>query len=94
MKKSNNELNTRLRIAKKKAYKKYSNNNNKNISSLGMALKISTEMIAAVVVGTTIGFILDNWFGSKPLLIIIFFFIGVSAGILNVFRSAKQMQKN
>ena len=94
MKKSNNELNTRLKIAKKKAYKKYSNNNNKNTSSLGMALKISTEMIAAVVVVTTIGFIFDNWFGSKPLLIIIFFFIGVSAGILNVFRSAKQMQKN
>ena len=57
-------------------------------------MKISTEMVAAVVVGSTIGFLLDNWFGTKPLLIICFFFMGVAAGILNVFRSAKKMQKN
>ena len=49
-------------------------------------------MVAAVVVGTIIGFILDNWFGTKPWLILIFFFVGVIAGILNVVRTAKQMQ--
>ena len=49
-------------------------------------------MVAAVVVGTIIGFILDNWFGTKPWLILIFFFVGVVAGILNVIRSAKDMQ--
>ncbi len=53
---------------------------------------MSTEMVAAVVVGTIIGFILDNWFGTKPWLILIFFFVGVIAGILNVFRSAKSIQ--
>jgi len=61
---------------------------------LGKALKISTELVAAVVVGTTLGFILDNWFDTKPLLIICFFIMGVATGILNVFRSAKKMQKN
>ena len=61
-------------------------------SKLGIAFKISTEMVAAVVVGTIIGFILDNWFGTKPWLILIFFFVGVIAGILNVVRSAKSMQ--
>ncbi len=50
-------------------------------------------MLAAVVVGTIIGFILDNWFGTKPLLIIIFFLFGAAAGILNVFKAAKRMQK-
>ena len=54
-------------------------------------MKISTELVAAVVVGSTIGFLLDNWFDTKPLLIICFFFMGVAAGILNVFRSAKKM---
>ena len=34
------------------------------------------------------------FFGTKPLLIICFFFIGVAAGILNVFKSAKKMHKN
>ena len=54
---------------------------------------MSTELVAAVLVGTIIGFILDNWFGTKPWLILIFFLIGVIAGIINVIRSAKKMQK-
>ena len=70
------------------------NNDNNQPSSLGMALKLSTEMVAAVLVGTIIGFILDSWFDSKPWLIIIFFFVGVAAGITNVIRTAKLMQKN
>ena len=48
--------------------------------------------MAAVLVGTIIGFILDNWFDTKPWLIIIFFFVGVVAGLLNVIRSAKKLQ--
>ena len=87
-------LSTRLKIAKKKANKNYFANNKKNSSSLGMALKLSTEMVAAVLVGSIIGFILDNWFDSKPWLTVIFFFVGAAAGILNVIRSAKLMQKN
>ena len=88
------EISTRLRIAKKN----FSNTQKKdgesaNVASFGKAFKISTELVAAVVVGTTIGFILDNWFDTKPLLIIIFFILGVTAGILNVFRSAKKMHK-
>ena len=51
-------------------------------------------MVAAVLVGSIIGFILDNWFDSKPWLTIIFFFAGSAAGILNVIKSAKLMQKN
>ena len=88
------ELTNRLKIAKKRIEKKSLYNNKKNTSNLGSALKLSTEMVAAVLVGTIIGFILDNWFDSKPWLKIIFFFAGAAAGIQNVFRSAKQMQKN
>ena len=46
-----------------------------------------------MVVGSTIGFLLDNWFDTKPLLTISFFMIGVAAGIINVFRAAKKMHK-
>ena len=59
---------------------------------MGTAFKMSTELVSAVAVGTIIGFILDNWFGTKPWLILIFFFVGVIAGILNVIRSAKSIQ--
>jgi len=89
-----NDLSIRLKIAKKKVKKNSTNINNKNTSSIGAALKLSTEMVAAVFIGAIIGFILDNWFDSKPWLTIIFFFAGVAAGILNVVRSAKLMQKN
>ena len=65
---------------------------NPQTSNFGQAFKLSTELVAAVLVGTIIGFILDNWFDTKPWLIIIFFFVGVVAGILNVIRSAKKLQ--
>jgi Uncharacterized protein conserved in bacteria len=87
------QFKTRLKIAKNKADKdKKSEKENKG-SSMGSAFKMSTELVSAVAVGTIIGFILDNWFGTKPWLILIFFFIGVVAGIMNVIRSAKKMQK-
>ncbi len=89
---SKDQFKTRLEIAKNKILKKTNISKQSSSSNLGIAFKMSTEMVAAVVVGTIIGFILDNWFGTKPWLILIFFFVGVVAGILNVIRSAKDMQ--
>ena len=86
------EIATRLEIAKKSIKNIRNNNQGSNAASLGKALKISTELVAAVVIGSIIGFLLDDWFDTKPLLTICFFFMGVAAGILNVFRSAKKMQ--
>ena len=88
---------TRLEIAKNKISKKKIYQNNQPSSSLGTAFKMSTELVAHVavgtIIGTIIGFILDKTFGTKPWLILIFFFVGVIAGIVNVFKSAKKMQK-
>ncbi len=89
---SKDRFKTRLEIAKSKILKRSKISKHSSSSKLGIAFKMSTEMVAAVVVGTIIGFILDNWFGTKPWLILIFFFVGVIAGMLNVFRSAKNMQ--
>ena len=85
------EISTRLKIAKKNVREVKEKNRDSNTTSLGKALKISTELVAAVVVGSTIGFLLDNWFDTKPLLTICFFILGVVAGILNVIRSAKKI---
>ena len=88
------EIGTRLEIAKKNIKKTERNKEGSNAASLGKALKISTELVAAVVVGSIIGFLLDGWFDTKPLLTICFFIMGVAAGILNVIRSAKKMHNN
>ena len=85
---------TRLKIAKEKL-KNHSDHlyNKENGSFMGSAFKLGTELISAVAVGTIIGFILDSWFDTKPWLMIIFFFLGAAAGMLNVIRTANRMQK-
>ena len=90
---SKDRFKTRLEIAKNKVIKRSKVSKDSQSSKLGIAFKMSTEMVAAVVVGTIIGFILDNWFGTKPWLILIFFFVGVITGIVNVIKSAKKMQE-
>ena len=90
---SKDQFKTRLQIAKNKLLRKNLEGKNQNTSNIGSAFKLSTELVAAVVVGSTMGFLLDNWFGTKPMLTICFFFMGVAAGILNVFKSAKKCTK-
>ena len=87
------DFKTRLKIAKSKIKKQLHSDSEKRGSFMGSAFKLGTELVAAVAVGTIIGFILDSWFGTKPWLIIIFFFLGTAAGILNVIRTANRMQK-
>ena len=86
------DFKTRLKIAKSKIKKQVEDDIKKRGSFMGSAFKLGTELVAAVAVGTIIGFILDSWFGTKPWLIIIFFFLGAAAGILNVIRAANKMQ--
>jgi len=52
------------------------------------------EIVAAMAVGLVIGMLIDNYFETRPIFIIIFFLLGSCAGILNVFRVAKSLQKN
>ena len=84
------EISTRLKIAKKKYKRNIGKNNDSNVASLGKALKISTELVAAVFVGTTMGFLLDNWFDTKPLLTICFFFYGCSCRYTKCFQISKK----
>ena len=90
---SKDPFKNRLEIAKSKILKKNLYNKKDNPSSIGTAFKMSTELVSAVAIGTIMGFIFDKTFGTKPWFILIFFFVGVVAGITNVIRSAKNMQE-
>jgi len=66
----------------------------KNTSSLGIAMRLSSELVAAVFVASVIGYYLDKWLETKPFLLIVFFFLGAITGILNVVRTSKMINKD
>jgi ATP synthase protein I len=55
----------------------------------GMAagLRIGVELVVAIVVATGLGWAIDRWLGTSPWLTIGMFFLGVAAGMLNVYRA-------
>ena len=58
-------------------------------SPMGLAFRIGVDLVAAIVVGTGIGWLLDEAFGSFPVFAIALFFLGGAAGVMNVMRVAK-----
>ena len=66
---------------------------NKKNNGAGFGFKISTEIIAALVVGVGIGLIVDKYLGTKPFGLIIFFIFGALAGFLNVYRVMRRIEK-
>ncbi len=63
-----------------------------NPSPLGLAFRIGTELVAAVVVGGGIGWLLDRWLGTRWL-IIPFLVLGMAAGFRSVFRHARELNE-
>ncbi|MEY4879891.1 MAG: hypothetical protein RJB62_1360 [Pseudomonadota bacterium] len=63
-------------------------------SKLGIAFRLSTEFVAAAVVGGGIGWGLDRLFGTMPVFLLILFVLGVGAGFRNVLRAAKEMNES
>ncbi len=78
-------------IESSKNLKKIKKNRN---SGAGFGFKISTEIIAALVVGVGMGLIVDNYFNTKPFGLIIFFILGALAGFLNVYRVMRRIEKH
>jgi ATP synthase protein I len=54
---------------------------------LGLGFRIGIELVVAVVVATAIGWAIDRWLGTRPWGMIVLFFMGVAAGMLNVYRA-------
>lgn len=55
---------------------------------LGLALRCGADLISGLMVGVGIGYALDTYvFDTKPWLMVLFFFLGAAAGIMNVFRT-------
>jgi ATP synthase protein I len=57
----------------------------------GMAFRMGIEVFAALAVGCGMGLLLDRWLGTGPWLLILFFFLGSGAGVMNVYRASRGM---
>ncbi len=63
-------------------------------SSYAKAFQLSTEFVAAIFVGTLLGYLIDRFLGTTPWGMIIFLLLGFVAGVLNVMRSAGLVAEN
>ena len=70
---------------------KTSENIEKRGNSIGLAFRLSTELVSGIVVGSIMGWSLDKWLGSQPWFFLVFFILGIAAGIINVIKTAKNM---
>ena len=57
-------------------------------SALARGFRLSTELVAGVLVGAALGWLLDRWLGISPWGLIVFLLLGFAAGVLNVMRAA------
>ena len=58
---------------------------------LGLGLRIGIELVVAIGVATGLGWAIDRWLGTRPWGIIVLFFLGVAAGMLNVYRAVARI---
>ena len=78
-------------IKSKESLIRTSENIEKRGNSLGLAFRLSTELVSGIVVGGAMGWSIDKWLGTQPWFLLIFFILGIAAGIINVIKTAKNM---
>jgi ATP synthase protein I len=57
-------------------------------SAIARGFRLSTELVAGVLVGAAVGWVIDRWLGISPWGMIVFLLLGFTAGVLNVMRAA------
>jgi len=65
----------------------------RDMSGWNRGMRLGSEFIAAILVGAGIGYLLDTWLKTGPWLMLVMLMVGFAAGVLNVVRSANEMNK-
>ena len=60
------------------------------IRTTGALSSVGLSFVLAIVLGAWLGRVLDRWIGTAPLFFILFFFVGLAAGVLNVYRTVSR----
>jgi ATP synthase protein I len=64
-----------------------------SIGSLGALSAVGIAFVLAVGIGFLVGYWLDRWLGTSPLFMLVFFFLGLAAGIVNVVRTVNAVDR-
>jgi ATP synthase protein I len=59
---------------------------------MALGLRIGVELVVAILVATLLGWGIDRWLGTSPWMAIVMFFLGVAAGMVNVYRAVAGIQ--
>ena len=68
----------------------FSKSTGEALRSAGALSTVGLAFVLALVIGFWFGTMVDGWLGTKPVFTIVFFFLGLAAGVLNVFRIVSQ----
>jgi ATP synthase protein I len=60
---------------------------------MSLGLRVVADLLGGILVGMAIGWGLDRWLSTSPLMLIVFLFLGTAAGTLNVMRAAGRPPK-
>lgn len=86
------KLDTRLRKAQGTQHSRLPEDRTRTPNTgAGMALRLGVELVTGLALGGGIGWLVDQWLGTLPWFLLLFFFLGAAAGMLNVFRTAKEI---
>jgi ATP synthase protein I len=58
------------------------------VRTVGALSTVGFSFVIAIVLGAWFGWLLDGWLGTAPWMLLLFFFLGLAAGVLNVYRTA------
>jgi ATP synthase protein I len=62
-------------------------------SAMAMGFRLSSELVAGVLVGAALGWGFDRLLSTSPWGLIVFLLLGFTAGVINVMRAAGVMAK-
>ncbi len=86
-------LKTRLEAARQR-HRGGQRKSSRPADSSGMAagFRVAIDLISGLAVGVAVGIVLDLWLGTSPWFLILFFFLGSGAALMNVMRTAKSLE--
>ncbi len=88
------EINRRISSLKEKKEQKKVKNDNIEVSNVFMGLRLGVEIASGTIVGATMGYMLDEIFDFKFILLLTLTIMGFFAGMLNAYRYVKQLDED